>query len=322
MLFALGHSSQAPNKPTERLHATVVEQMVLALGRHGVTSLLAALARLLDRRELKSNTVVLLDFFYQLSRGQDPLVLFKAHKRVTSAAVASSSSASSKSGKTSSYGSSSSNSGGNGSRAAGSSSGAKPAAVTTSALLKSSASGGKVGKVAVVKTRPSTTDDPLRQMLKAQQNARESSLRQRSIATGSGDMRAAYVLGGYGSSAAGGGAADASGNALQKTAIGIGTGRTVSSIFADRFRAESEAARAPAMRRGGRGRKSKHELPEAPLTLDIRSGIGASLSIASGGHAGAAAGGGSSSASFSLLDSSDVTEMIDPAREVSGFSHF
>lgn len=263
---------EVPNRPSDRGAACVVEQAALALDRAGVPSLLATIARLLDRRELRGVTVVLADFFFQLVRGQDPGVLHKAHKRAQAAAAVGTA-------KTPGAGSSS---GGGGPAPGGSG--------APSRRLAADKSKAPLTKAAIAAAQ---AKDPLGQMLNAQRSARDASFRLRSIVS-QGDMRGAVVLGGY----------SAPSLSSSSTAVGIGgsgagAGRVASNVLADVFRQQAQAQRAPIARKKREGRRGKHELPEAPITLDMRGGIGASLAVEGLG-----------------ADAPDAAGLVDPARDV------
>lgn len=248
---------------------------MVALAAHGVPSVFVALARLLERRELRSITVVLMDFFYQLARGQEPAALLRAHKRVAATAAAEAAA---------------------GKKAASTSSSSSAAVLSRArAPAGAAAAGGRNAP----NGRPAG-NDPLALLVRSQRSARELEMRDRMIAD-HGGMRGAVVLGGADGAPA-----------------GVGIGRTAPHVWAEKFRAQAEARRAPAARRRhAGGRKSKDELPQAPLGLDLRSGIGASLlSGAVGGGAAGAVGGGLMGAGAAAPDGNQHSAIVDAARNV------
>jgi hypothetical protein len=71
--------AEVPNT-TAGPHAGALERLVLAYAAEGLLTCVVALTRLVERREFRRVTVVLMDLLYQLLRGQEPDALLRARK--------------------------------------------------------------------------------------------------------------------------------------------------------------------------------------------------------------------------------------------------
>lgn len=292
VLTVLKQLAEVPNGCAADV-AGVSEALVLAYSRRGLVGTLVALAHLLERREFKRVVLLLLDLLFQLLRGQDPEALLRAHARESARGAAAAT-----------RGSDAPSDGvaaGGGRRApapvgasadagqrlltAGAGAGAMPA--TRHAAAAGPAAPGLSGAkrprsplaaAAGAGSRPGGGSDPLAALMAAERGA-----------------KAAAVL------AAGTARHARFGTLAVMRGLTEGTRRLVSGVAAGE--GDSGLALKPAAGAGGPAqrynpaapareqRRGKHDLAQAPLTVEVGNGVGAS-----GPRAGGAASGGAASA--------------------------